>query len=762
MAVDPTIIGSERKQNMGGQWGLYEWGNRDPETGQRYERFTTGDQYKPEDTTPTVSDLKKSGINFVPRTDPYLDELKTGAEKTIDPEAIRKQEMDAIQEQIKAIKAIYANEMVKVRKEGQGRLGQQGALNARSGLIGSDYGQANREKVIGFNNEIEGNVSAREQAEISALFSKAQDRASERLKLELAQKKMDRDEYLRQKDKFTADARADLATYAQSGISFDNLDEATKKLLGEQTGYGEAIGEIYKKLGQQTKKTVELNGALYEQQSDGSYKLVAGGSSAKSAAPIEVSPGASLYDPNTGKFIGTAPMKPEGNKPTVQEVGNTLLQYDSDTNTWKPVFQGQSSSSASNKLDTSVQTINGKKVLIDNQTGAVIRELGSDYDPEIGLPSAVLKQIESSPEAKNLQAMKDFKNKLTAYRKEAERPEGFDSTGTRKSILDQLYADLKISYKEAANLGALTGPDLSILQEAIKPMSGVTNYPGYLASGGQKGVLNSIDNAIKTLETKSQDNYDSLISKYSKYKDDPYIQNLGQVVLGSQNSSQQGSGNYSQKIQGALQSGYQPSEIINFLKADPALSDKINRALQSGYSPEEILKTVSSFNSDLSTSQNYLNTDVSKIKDFSRVDSVIGKGVATGITGGSPVWKWGLDFVVDGGRGAPVKAPFNGKVVFAGQKGGFGNSVRIELDNGDQIWLSHLDGIDVKPGQKINSGMVIGTQGNTGTVLGKGGKPNEEARKKGSGTHVDITMRKPNGSYYTSQQVASILGVHKI
>jgi|GEM_PF-4574645 len=335
-----------------------------------------------------------------------------------------------------------------------------------------------------------------------------------------------------------------------------------------------------------------------------------------------------------------------------------------------------------------------------------------------GLNQQQLNAIQNSPEGKQLLAIQDLQSKLNAYRQEASQPGGFDSVGSRKAILDSLYADLKIAYKNAAGLGALTGPDVAIITEAIKPISGITNYPGYLASGGQKGVLNSIDQALATINRQADTNYRSLISKYPDFQNTPYIQNLNP------------------EIQQLRNEGYTDQQIQQFLG-------------QRG------------FKSDLSKSQNYLNTDVREIKDFSRVDTVMGRGVATGITAGSPVWKWGLDLVIDGGKGAPVKAPFGGKVVYAGNKGGFGNTVRVELDNGDQIWLSHLDAINVKPGQRINPGIIVGTQGNSGTVLGKGGKPNAEARAKGSGTHVDITMRKPNGSYYTSQQVASILGARK-
>lgn len=63
----------------------------------------------------------------------------------------------------------------------------------------------------------------------------------------------------------------------------------------------------------------------------------------------------------------------------------------------------------------------------------------------------------------------------------------------------------------------------------------------------------------------------------------------------------------------------------------------------------------------------------------------------------------------------PLSMPFNGTVVFAGwDKTGFGNSILVRLEDGQYIRMSHLNRIDVIPGQKVNKGYVIGLTGNTG------------------------------------------------
>lgn len=178
---------------------------------------------------------------------------------------------------------------------------------------------------------------------------------------------------------------------------------------------------------------------------------------------------------------------------------------------------------------------------------------------------------------------------------------------------------------------------------------------------------------------------------------------------------------------------------------NPEVRAKVQEALNTfpEATIEDILTTLG-FKTELQTSFKG-NTDVSKIKDFSKVSTSMGSGIATGIVNGSSVWPYGMDLVLDGGKGAPVPTPFSGTVIATETKGGFGNSVKIKLDNGEVLRLSHLDSMNVKPGQKVSSGSVIGTQGNTGKTIGE------------TGIHVDVTMYKPDGKPYSSKEVASFI-----
>ncbi len=65
-------------------------------------------------------------------------------------------------------------------------------------------------------------------------------------------------------------------------------------------------------------------------------------------------------------------------------------------------------------------------------------------------------------------------------------------------------------------------------------------------------------------------------------------------------------------------------------------------------------------------------------------------------------------------RGTSIIAPADGVVVFCGQKSGYGNAVVLDHGYGVVTRYGHLDGFNVRPGQRVRRGEVIGFVGNTG------------------------------------------------
>jgi len=76
----------------------------------------------------------------------------------------------------------------------------------------------------------------------------------------------------------------------------------------------------------------------------------------------------------------------------------------------------------------------------------------------------------------------------------------------------------------------------------------------------------------------------------------------------------------------------------------------------------------------------------------------------------------GIDFAT--AYGTPVVAVCEATVVQVGWDGAYGNQIRIQLENGDQVWYNHLSAFDVSTGQQVAKGSVLGRVGETGNAYG--------------------------------------------
>ena len=120
---------------------------------------------------------------------------------------------------------------------------------------------------------------------------------------------------------------------------------------------------------------------------------------------------------------------------------------------------------------------------------------------------------------------------------------------------------------------------------------------------------------------------------------------------------------------------------------------------------------------------------------------------AFGVSSSADVFSQGVNNGVDldTPRGTPVSSPqgewvvkeaFGGATregfIGNGDNSGFGNSVLIQnTQTGETLRFSHLDGVKVRPGQKIGGGQQLGVSGNTGNS---------------SGSHLDVEYRDSTGA----------------
>jgi len=84
-----------------------------------------------------------------------------------------------------------------------------------------------------------------------------------------------------------------------------------------------------------------------------------------------------------------------------------------------------------------------------------------------------------------------------------------------------------------------------------------------------------------------------------------------------------------------------------------------------------------------------------------------------------PRWKkahTGLDFAAP--TGTPIKAVSDGIITRTGSAGAYGNLTTIEAGDGTVIYYAHQSTTNVRVGQKVTAGTVIGRVGSTGNVTG--------------------------------------------
>ncbi len=83
---------------------------------------------------------------------------------------------------------------------------------------------------------------------------------------------------------------------------------------------------------------------------------------------------------------------------------------------------------------------------------------------------------------------------------------------------------------------------------------------------------------------------------------------------------------------------------------------------------------------------------------------------------GKRIFHRGIDIAVP--VGTPVRAIRKGRIVFAGDRRGYGSAVIIEHANGDRTLYGHNSLIKVSSGELVESGTVVAFSGNSGRSTG--------------------------------------------
>jgi hypothetical protein len=305
--------------------------------------------------TPTVSDIYGGLVT------PEETALKTGYsdyEKytkeqlaPVDEAAVRQKTMEQFQAEIDAMNKIYAQKKQEEAVAGQGRLGSSAAIQARSGLLGSDFGAAQTEKTNRYNQDLQDSIDAEKAYKIQEILGKANTEA----KTEIDAKKLARQQgytaYMEYLKGATERSNQKVTSYADQLLySGTEINDQDLKALAEQLGVSpQALKAQYNKA-KETKDAAKKSVApttqmvgntlyQYDPETKTWKEQFTGKSTEKAAGLMEVSPGASIYDPVTGEFKGTAPERPKDDTTPLKIVEIDGVKYwdDGQGNLTKPV-----------------------------------------------------------------------------------------------------------------------------------------------------------------------------------------------------------------------------------------------------------------------------------------------------------------------------------------------------------------------------------------------------------------------------------------
>jgi len=139
--------------------------------------------------------------------------------------------------------------------------------------------------------------------------------------------------------------------------------------------------------------------------------------------------------------------------------------------------------------------------------------------------------------------------------------------------------------------------------------------------------------------------------------------------------------------------------------------------------------------------ESMLGTFLRSPVEFSRISSRFGKRKHPI----SKKWKThkGVDYAAS--RGTPVRATADGKVVLAGRKGGYGNTVVISHAGRFSTLYAHMKGFakNVRSGSRVKQGQIIGYVGSTGYSTG----PHLHYEFRVDGVHRNsLTYKTPKAS----------------
>lgn len=209
-------------------------------------------------------------------------------QQPVDEAAIRDATMKRFQAQIDANNQYYAEvkreRLAKEAVNAAGRVGSNTAIQAKRGLIGSDFGTGQSDRINQYNDEVAGSIAQSVDAErnqmLQALLGQVRDASTKEYEDKVAARTKGAQDYI-EFLKGAATRKEERANAAVANLVAlgEEPDESTYKALAEQLGIDVASIKARFKTGvseaaKNAPKPIEIGGVGYIRQADGTYKPV--------------------------------------------------------------------------------------------------------------------------------------------------------------------------------------------------------------------------------------------------------------------------------------------------------------------------------------------------------------------------------------------------------------------------------------------------------------------------------------------------------
>lgn len=192
----------------------------------------------PAPTPPPTTTATETGVNGATPTDPVAAYYAGLADPSVTDQPIKDQIQSNMQSALDAIDQKYVSTYAQNTVDNANRSGQTRAENSRSGLNGSDFGNANTQKTVAVNNASTAAIDNAKAAEKSTVQTNASNALLTLAENETAAKKADALGQAQNAQKLMDDnqtqARALIPTIAASGAA---LTDAQKQALQRNSGY---------------------------------------------------------------------------------------------------------------------------------------------------------------------------------------------------------------------------------------------------------------------------------------------------------------------------------------------------------------------------------------------------------------------------------------------------------------------------------------------------------------------------------------------